>query len=224
MAATCCRRAAVFTASPVSIRCRAPSARSTSTRISPGLDPDPQPERRPALRLQLAVEGGDLDLDGERRPDRPLRVVLVGDGHAEDGEDRVADELLEEPAVPLDLALGALEGPPEEDLDDLRVLPLGEGGGARDVGEERRRELPLLAPAGAVASGAPQEAQKRAASGASAAARPAGARHADVPGGPRVTPPTRWPSAGVSRPSGRSSSSWSKYSCTSVARSSSPYV
>ena len=35
----------------------------------------------------------------EGRPDRALRVVLVGDRRAPDGHDRVADELLDRAAV-----------------------------------------------------------------------------------------------------------------------------
>jgi hypothetical protein len=45
--------------------------------------------------------------DGERRSHRALRVVLVSDGRAEDGHDRIADELLHGAVVPLELTADA---------------------------------------------------------------------------------------------------------------------
>ncbi len=47
----------------------------------------------------LALERRDRVDDVQGGPDRPLRVVLVGDGRPPDGHDRVADELLDRPAV-----------------------------------------------------------------------------------------------------------------------------
>jgi hypothetical protein len=51
--------------------------------------------------LQLAV--AERVADRERRADGALGIVLVRDGRAEDRHHRVADELLDGAAVPLDL-------------------------------------------------------------------------------------------------------------------------
>src|SRR6185369_16985093 len=62
-------------------------------------------------------------------------VVLVEDGHAEDGHDGVADELLDGPAVALDDAahLGEVAG--HHELEGLGVQAVSERGEAADVGE-----------------------------------------------------------------------------------------
>ena len=58
----------------------------------------------------LLVQLGDRVADRERRPDRALGVVLVRDRRAEDRHHRVADELLDRPAVPLELRRGGGRG------------------------------------------------------------------------------------------------------------------
>ena len=54
------------------------------------------------IRLHVAVLGQRLH-DRQGRADRPLRIVLVGGRHPEQGHDRVADELLHRAAVALEL-------------------------------------------------------------------------------------------------------------------------
>jgi hypothetical protein len=51
---------------------------------------------------QLRALGAREVADREGRPDGALRI-LVGDGCAEQGHDRIPDELLHRPAVPLEL-------------------------------------------------------------------------------------------------------------------------
>ena len=82
--------------------------------------------------------------DRKRRPDRSLRVVLVHDGRAEDRHHRVADELLDRPAVTLDLPLGrGMEGP-QGGTHVLRVSRIGAGGEADEVADENGDDLALL--------------------------------------------------------------------------------
>jgi len=60
----------------------------------------------------------------------------VRERHAEDGEHRVADELLAEPAEPLDLGVDEGEELALQDAKLLRVDALGERRRPGDVGEE----------------------------------------------------------------------------------------
>jgi hypothetical protein len=70
------------------------------------------------VHARAQAQLGDAELVGERRrrgdeierrADRPLGVVLVRDGSPPDGHHRVADELLDDAAVPLDEAATRLE-------------------------------------------------------------------------------------------------------------------
>ena len=54
-------------------------------------------------RRQVRVHVLQAPEHPERGTQRSAGVVLVGDGHAERGHDRVADELLDGPALGLDL-------------------------------------------------------------------------------------------------------------------------
>ena len=83
--------------------------------------------------------------DGERRPDRTLRVVLVCDGSAEDGHDGIADELLHGAAEALDLRAQAREVRREHAADVLGVELLGAACEADEVGDEDGDDLTLLA-------------------------------------------------------------------------------
>ena len=93
--------------------------------------------------LEIEVELDEATTHSERGAERPRGVVLVRHGHAEDGHYGVADELLDGAAFALDLlshrgCVGA-----ENVLQVLRIEPLAERRGARDVGEEDRDELAL---------------------------------------------------------------------------------
>ena len=76
---------------------------------------------------------------------RAERVVLVHRGHAEDGHDRVADELLDGAAVPLDDRLGRLEVAGHDVPQALGIDPLAEGRRPGDIAEEHRDRLARLA-------------------------------------------------------------------------------
>jgi hypothetical protein len=103
----------------------------------------------PALDAQLRERVAHL----HRRPRGPQSVVLVHDRHAEDGHDRVADELLHRPSVPLQNDLHAPEVAGEQRAQSLGVELLAQRGGAGHVAEEHRDRLPLLALRGRLREG-----------------------------------------------------------------------
>ena len=110
------------------------------------------------------VHLGDRRPDGERRPHRPLGVVLVRDRCPEHRHHRVADELLHRAAevlqpAPQDGVVGS-----ERAAHVLDVHPLAAAGEADEVGEEHRDDLALLDRRDS-ASAAPQLPQKRKPSG-----------------------------------------------------------
>ena len=92
-------RDAVLIASPARNRSPEPGDDAEADEGLAGVDADPQAER-------CAADGREplgVLADPERRPDCPLGIVLVGRRHAEHPDDRIADELLDDPAVGLDL-------------------------------------------------------------------------------------------------------------------------
>ena len=98
------------------------------------LDPDADGE--------LAVPRLD---DRDRGTHRALGVVLVCGRHAEDGEHGVAGELLDRPAVRLDVRPDPVEEARHTPPRDLRVVRGDERGRVHEVDEQRRRELALHA-------------------------------------------------------------------------------
>ena len=125
-AAACWRRAARFTASPVA---NVESAVSTTT------SPDSIPIRACSSRPSTA-----------RRMPRPariaaLRVVLVRLGDAEGGENRVAGELLDDPAMRGHAVRDLVEEPGHAAAHDLRVGAGDELGRADQVDEEHGCKL-----------------------------------------------------------------------------------
>ena len=94
-----CSRAAVLTASPVSMRSRGPLARSRSTSTSPASTPTRIASCGLPSAANAPVQLGQHRLHLERRADGALGVVLVRPRHAEHRQHRVAHELLEQPAV-----------------------------------------------------------------------------------------------------------------------------
>jgi hypothetical protein len=81
----------------------------------------------------------------EGRPDGALRVVLVRDRRAEDRHRRVADELLDGPAIALELLADARVVAAELVGDVLRVELLRASGEADEVREQDGDDLPLPA-------------------------------------------------------------------------------
>jgi hypothetical protein len=92
----------------------------------------------------LLVQLLDRVEDAKPGAHRALGVVLVRDRGAEDGHDRVADELLHRAAVPLDLLLHALVVRPKRRAHVLRVSAIGAVREAHEVDEEDRDDLALL--------------------------------------------------------------------------------
>ena len=83
--------------------------------------------------------------DRERRADRALGIVLVRRRRAEERHHRVADELLDRAAVPLELGADALVVGAEDRLDVLRVERLRARREADEVAEDDRDDLALAA-------------------------------------------------------------------------------
>jgi hypothetical protein len=79
---------------PSPVSGRAPSAISASPVVIP-------------MRSASSPSASSRVADGERRADRPLGVVLVGDRRPEHGHDGVADELLHRPAAAVELGAQA---------------------------------------------------------------------------------------------------------------------
>ena len=88
------------------------------------------------LRAELGHRLDEL----EGRADSPLGVILLRDGPAPHGHDRVADELLDRAAVACDQAPAVFEVAGEEVAHLLRVARLGKRCEADEVGEEHRHE------------------------------------------------------------------------------------
>ena len=95
--------------------------------------------------LPVAVQPFQAALHAEGRSQGPSRVVLVGGGDAERGHHGVADELLDRPTLGLDLVAHRLEERGHDLAEGLGVEALTERRGSRDVGEQDRHELALLA-------------------------------------------------------------------------------
>jgi len=75
--------------------------------------------------------------------DGPARVVLVGDGGAEERHDAVAEELVDRALVAVHLGQHEVEGAAHEPMHFLGVEALGQRGEPRDVHEEHRHLLAL---------------------------------------------------------------------------------
>ena len=94
-------------------------------------------------RLDPRPEAPDRVDQLEPGPDGPLRVVLLRGRGAPDGHHRVADELLDRPAVAPDDVAGELEVAGQRVADVLGVALLGERREPDQVGEQDRHEPSL---------------------------------------------------------------------------------
>ncbi|HKV68583.1 MAG TPA: hypothetical protein VJN72_10890 [Gaiellales bacterium] len=106
-----------------------------------GRDPHPDVQVEPLARR----DSGNRGADRERRPDGPFGVVLVGDRGAEDRHHRVPDELLDQPAVALELLAGELVVRDEERANVLDVEALRHPREPDEVDEDDRHHLAHLA-------------------------------------------------------------------------------
>ena len=105
----------------------------------PGQDTRPPCEDRP---LDFDPADGIDQLEG--RPHGAFRVVLVRDRGPPDCHHRVADELLDHPAVAVDDLAGGREVPVEQFADLLRVEPLRQRREPDEVDEHDRDEPDLV--------------------------------------------------------------------------------
>ncbi|MEX2275777.1 MAG: response regulator transcription factor [Actinomycetota bacterium] len=104
---------------------------------------DPYPDVQPADRV-LTVELVDRFQDLQRCADRPLRIVLVSDGGAENGDHGVADELIHR-------ALEVFDLPQEPGVERAQgvlyvfgIRVIGPGGEADEIAREHRDDLAFL--------------------------------------------------------------------------------
>ncbi len=120
----------------------------TPTRMRRSAAPDlGAPVRQRLLHAQAGAHGA-------------LGVVLVGDRRAEEGEDGVADDLVDPAAEVGDVGGEPLEAAVDQVLDLLGVACLGEVGEPDEVGEQDGDDAALVGPGRR--GRAPHEAQKRA--------------------------------------------------------------
>ena len=145
--AACSSRAATLTASPGDERL----ALAADDDLA-GVDADPRLETM--LGDRVAHLGGG--------PNCAKRVVLVRDGDPEHGHDRVADELLDRPSVPLEDRAQILEVPPHARAQRFRIRRLAERRRSDEVAEEDRDDLALLARRLGQGEAVPHALQKRA--------------------------------------------------------------
>ena len=124
---------------------RRPGAASSETSASPVFTAIRTCRSRPGSRV---VQLSDGVAHRERRPDGALGVVLVRDGCAEHRDHRVADELLDRAAPPLELVARPLVVDAKERADVLRVALLRSRGGPHEIGEDDADDLALLPPRG----------------------------------------------------------------------------
>ena len=107
-----------------------------------GVDTDPQLELliQPDL-ADVAIQRG-VHLD--RSPDRPIRVVLVCDRGPEQGQDAIAEHLVDPTAEPFDLVDQRLECSLDHPFDPLGVDVFRQRGVTDQIREEHGDHPPLL--------------------------------------------------------------------------------
>ena len=97
-----------------------------------------------AKREPLAEQLAQPQLHRQRRVQRSLCMILPRRGRSEDGNDRVADELLDSASTERDLRRHRIVEAVEEVASVLGVERAAELGGSDQVGEQHRRKLSLL--------------------------------------------------------------------------------
>src|SRR5262249_32747525 len=103
------------------------------------------PERDQRLAGGDADPHGELELvaDRERRTHGPLRIVLVRQRRSEQGQHRVARELLHRAPEALELGANALVVRPQQSIHVLGIERFGARREADEVAEEDRDDLAL---------------------------------------------------------------------------------
>ena len=109
-----------------------------------GVDPGPIRELHAVPRQEVLVELAERLLHAMRGADRPERVVLVQLRQAEDGHDRVADVLLDRPAVEVEDRLHRVEVAGHDLAERFGIERLAEVRRALEVREDDRDGLAHL--------------------------------------------------------------------------------
>ena len=109
-----------------------------------GVDPRPCLKLDPDPRRELPIELAQRVSHVAGSPHRAQGIVLMHRRNTEDGQDRVADELLDGATVGLDRRAHPLEVAKDELAPDLGIYLLGERRGSDDVREDDRGGLSLL--------------------------------------------------------------------------------
>ena len=107
-----------------------------------GVDAGTHPDPDPMGRLELVVQLRELVAQLDRRAHRPQRVVLVHERDAERRHDRVADELLDRAAVPLQDLAGRLVVAGPDVAQRLGIELLAERSRIGHVAKDERDGLP----------------------------------------------------------------------------------
>ena len=110
----------------------------------PGVDADTDTQIGARLRAMLRSQVVDRPHHLEPATHRALRIVLMRDRRAEEGQHAVAHESRDGPVIALDRPVHETEGLAHDGRPVLWVHVLGDRGGIRDVGEEHG-DLPSLA-------------------------------------------------------------------------------
>jgi hypothetical protein len=107
-----------------------------------GVDPGANVDSGAVEAFELVVQAAELSTKLDGRAHGAQRIVLVDDRDPEDGEDGVADELLDRAPVSLEhLARGLVVARPDAPQ-RLGVEPLAERGRVGHVAEDERDGLP----------------------------------------------------------------------------------
>src|SRR5439155_10992576 len=109
-----------------------------------GVEADSDRELGPVLALQLLVEMLERAAQLLGRSYGAQRVVLVHLRHSEDGHHRIADELLDDAAMPPDRVARYVEVARQDTAQAFGIQPLAESGRADDVAEQHSDRLPAL--------------------------------------------------------------------------------
>ena len=127
-------------------------------------------ERHAEAALEIRVDLDEPFAHPQGSPEGSRRVVLMCGRHAERRHHGIADELLDRPALRLDLLPHRSEVRPEHLLESLRVQAFAEARRARHIREQDRHHAPVLTGgAGSSSSSAdPHAGQNRAPRGTSA--------------------------------------------------------
>ncbi len=142
--ATLCRRAARLTMSPTTTKSCPGRSPNVLTTTSPVSMPTRISQRDVVVRGDLGVELVERVAHAQGGADRPMGILLLGCAHAEHGHHGVADELLDDAAVGLDVLVPAQEVGVDDRADVLGVELLRQHGEVDEVGEQDGDELALL--------------------------------------------------------------------------------